>query len=231
MDTHTFNVPSDWRQNWPLSKLAGCRVEITLDDGDLVDLRAWTDTSATHVLIDTAELESAELSAVIEVYLWAPAARQLGAEAGTAAASWTCDGNSDVAECARVLAMLRDGDPQAFDYLPTTPNLSGEFADDPTPASIMADVVGTGANNYSDDDLGELMDALATAWEDGVSETFGSACEAELIKVCGDEPAPENCPRCGSFDTLHSGHGREGQEQRYCQGCDLHYQIFTMGEE
>lgn len=102
-------------------------------------------------------------------------ARELGRDAGRAAGTWAADGNSDVEERRRVLAMLEDGDPEAWDYLPNRPNLSGEFADDLTPAKL-ADELGF------EDATSEMIDALADAYEEGVSETFESACEEELRK-------------------------------------------------
>jgi hypothetical protein len=63
-----FNVPTDWRKEWPLSKLAGCTVEVAeSDNGDLVDLRVTSNTSNLS-LADTSEVESAELSAAKEKY-------------------------------------------------------------------------------------------------------------------------------------------------------------------
>ena len=109
---------------------------------------------------------------------WAREALQLGQDAGIAAASWCFDGNSDPAERGRVLAMLRDGDPMAFDYLPSMPNLSGGWADDPTPLSLARDITG------DDDPSPELIDTLADTWESGVALTFESECERLLTAFC-----------------------------------------------
>jgi hypothetical protein len=110
---------------------------------------------------------------------WINEAKALGTEHAESAASWTFDGNSDQAEWARVLAMMQDGDPAAFDYLPQQPNLSGEWADDLTPDSLYEQVTGKDASLA----IGTvLIDALAAAYEDGVSEAFGPACEAQLIE-------------------------------------------------
>lgn len=104
-------------------------------------------------------------------------AYEMGRDAGRAAATWSCDGNSDINERRRVLAMLNDGDPEAYDYLPNTPNLSGEWADDPTPNSLAYDL------GYSAGDE-DVISQIAEEWERGVSETFMTACERELIKFC-----------------------------------------------
>ena len=68
---------------------------------------------------------------------WIDKAYSVGVDRANMAASWTYDGNSDVEERARVLAMLRAGDPVAHDYLPRRPDLSGEFADALTPLSLV----------------------------------------------------------------------------------------------
>lgn len=114
-------------------------------------------------------------------------ARARGEDAAKAAASWVTDGNSDVAERARVLAMLRDGDPAADDYLPARPDLSGEYADELTPTRLFEEIIGRppeldGLDVESRD--GGTLDQLADAFEEGVSETFTLACEAELIRFC-----------------------------------------------
>lgn len=100
-------------------------------------------------------------------------ATELGRVAGRNAGSWAADGNTSADHIRRVLALLEDGDPQASDYLPTYPDLSGEWSDNPTPTSLAIEIMGHGAS--SDDE-----DELCSAFEDGVSETFESACEAEL---------------------------------------------------
>jgi hypothetical protein len=105
------------------------------------------------------------------------AAYELGANAAKNAASWSTDGNSDPSERARVLAMIIAGDGEAFDYLPAQPNLSGEWADAPTPRSLAYEVGYEGID-------GEILDAISNAWETGAEEHFETACEAELIRFC-----------------------------------------------
>lgn len=99
-----------------------------------------------------------------------------GIEAADAAASWVTDGNESDESRRRKLAMMEEGDPAVYDLLPARPNLSGEYADDPTPQSLARDV--TGLDDFSE--TPELVDQIAEAFEDGVSETFELACEAEL---------------------------------------------------
>jgi hypothetical protein len=119
---------------------------------------------------------------------WIAEARELGVDAAKDAASWVYDGNSDREERARVLAMLRDGDPAAYECLPRRPDLSGEYAGDPTPRSLYEDVTGD-PSGRSEEEEQETADALADAFEEGVSDTFDSECERLLIEFCegGDQ--------------------------------------------
>ena len=124
---------------------------------------------------------------------WCGEAYNLGRDAGIAAASWCYDGNSDPAERARVLAMLRDGDPEAFDYLPREPNLSGEWADEATPASVCEAILpdtstdGETTGEWFDRTVSaDLCDALCDAWERGASDAFFLECERLLIAFCED---------------------------------------------
>lgn len=103
-------------------------------------------------------------------------AYKLGVAAAEAAASWAADGNSDPAAIRQTLAMLEQGDPEAYDRLPAYPDLSGEWADAPTPHSLARDI--TGEPDTSERVIGLLMDE----WERGVSETFEDACVAELTR-------------------------------------------------
>jgi hypothetical protein len=70
-------------------------------------------------------------------------AYELGAEHAHNAASWVIDGNTQQEAIVRLVKMMDDGDPELFDWLPREPNLSGELADDPTPTSLYAEIVGT----------------------------------------------------------------------------------------
>lgn len=111
------------------------------------------------------------------------AAHALGVEAAKTAASWATDGNTSEEHYRRVLTMLEDGDPRAEEYLPARPDLSGEWADAPTVRSLYGEVTGRELPDAGDEGLsfetehGALMDAIADAWEAGVSETFEHECE------------------------------------------------------
>lgn len=88
-------------------------------------------------------------------------ARQLGAEIGAAAATWADDfsgwSDDDLA------TFCEDDDPEIMDRF-TVPNLSGEWADDPTP-NTLADDIGIRRDS-------RLMDDACSAWEDGCSDAF-----------------------------------------------------------
>ena len=112
---------------------------------------------------------------------WEAEAFRLGQEAARAAASWTADDHA-----ARVLAMLEAGDPEAENYLPARPDLSGEWADAPTPRSLFEEVTGLDAHaeaTFNQDAYQDVLGQLCEAWERGVAETFEAVCEAELRKV------------------------------------------------
>lgn len=116
---------------------------------------------------------------------WLAAAKQLGQDHANNAASWSYDGNSDREERGQVLEMLAAGDPAAWEYLPPAPNLSGEFAGELTPQRLAVQIVGSDLDNIEDEST--LIDELCNAYEEGVDETFESACEIELIEFCEEK--------------------------------------------
>lgn len=103
-------------------------------------------------------------------------AYQLGKDAAESAASWATDGN-DTDESRRAkLAVVTGEDYRAENLLPPMPDLSGEWADGPTPASLARDITG------EDDPDNYTVDTIADAFEAGVSDHFYPAIEAELRK-------------------------------------------------
>lgn len=117
---------------------------------------------------------------------WERQAFELGQQAARDVATWTVDGNTPPEHARRVLAMLEDGDPEAFDHLPTRPSLSGEWADDPTPRSLFEDVTDLDAHaeaTWNVDAYSAVVEALCDAYERGVDETFEAACGAELRRI------------------------------------------------
>lgn len=98
-------------------------------------------------------------------------ARRLGREAGENAASWCIDGNTTDETKARIIRGYDDGDPEIMDMF-RLPDLSGEYADGPTPRSLAEDI------GIEEDD--ERMDGACTAWEEAVSKSFWR----ELIHAC-----------------------------------------------
>jgi hypothetical protein len=117
------------------------------------------------------------------------------------------DGNTSAEHIVRVLAMLDDGDPQAEEYLPAMPNLSGEWADAPTPASLYEEIVGASFHDAMNDAglasetlVGLVADAIADAWEAGVSSTFEPECE-RILRAMASQP----CVCAGTGD--HTGQG------------------------
>ena len=66
-------------------------------------------------------------------------AAELGREAGENAASWFFDGNSEMITAENIIVMAAEGDPALWDMLPTV-DLSGEWADGPTPTTLAEDI-------------------------------------------------------------------------------------------
>jgi hypothetical protein len=141
------------------------------------------------------------MSTATERAAWIEAATEDGREAGRTAASWIIDGNATDGHYARLLRMMDDGDPALSDYLPTRPNLSGEWDSDLTPIGLYEETTGL---VHSDEEqaaglgyetlVGSLVDALANAWEEGASETFASECERLLREAL---PPDMTCGHCG----------------------------------
>lgn len=98
------------------------------------------------------------------------AAEQAGREHGEAAASWYFDGDTPRETYERVLWGIEDGDPEVMDTFPASP-LSGEWAGDPTPASVLEDL------DVAEDD--PAADEYLTAYEDG----FYAAVHDEIERV------------------------------------------------
>jgi hypothetical protein len=117
-------------------------------------------------MTDTAEHEPA----------YVRQARYLGADTAMAAATWVEMDESDAT------SILEDIDPEVLDRYPE-PNLSGGFADDPTPVSLAHDV---GAN---DGDIafwgGDLLGPVCDAWEQGRDEVWNDALQAVALRTLG----------------------------------------------
>jgi hypothetical protein len=95
-------------------------------------------------------------------------ARQAGAEHGKAAASWYFDGNTSDETYAAVVRGIEEGDPAVLDTFPSGP-LSGEWADDPTPRSVLEEL--------DVDAEDESQDEYLQAYEDGFYEASSDEIE------------------------------------------------------
>lgn len=98
------------------------------------------------------------------------AAKRMGREAGESAASWYVFHDENAK--ANVLRGIRDGDPAIMDTFPY-PNLSGEWADAPTPKSLAEDI---GLDPESEQ-YDWLIDAICTEWEDAARDAVESEIE------------------------------------------------------
>ena len=113
-------------------------------------------------------------------------AYDLGAEHARATASWVTDGNTSESTVSALLEDLTNG---VYDFLPTAPNLSGEYADDLTPRRLFEDVTGMDAHaeaTWNADAYHAYLEALCDAYEAGVSDTFETECERILRAALED---------------------------------------------
>lgn len=94
----------------------------------------------------------------------------MGAEHGEIAASWYFDGNTTEDTYRAVLQGIEDNDPAILDTFPSAP-LSGEWADAPTPATVL-DALGV---SEDDDAAPEYLDAY--------EQSFYSASADEIERV------------------------------------------------
>lgn len=108
----------------------------------------------------------------IKMQEWRAEAERLGEEAARSAATWVTNGNESDESRRRKLQRIEDEGYVPGEIL-LAPNLSGEFADSPTPQSLLRDIVGPDADP-------DLADELATAWEEGVEAEFEGAVTREL---------------------------------------------------
>lgn len=115
-----------------------------------------------------------------QVQAWIQAARDLGAEHATSAATWITDGNdTDDSRRAKLRTIENDG----IGAVICAPNLSYEWADDLSPHRLYGEITGRSHEDRiaeDEDSDGEIMNALCDAYERGVSEVFEDACVREL---------------------------------------------------
>lgn len=111
------------------------------------------------------------------------AARERGEDAAKAAATWC---TTEPGQARLLLDAMQAGedlhDPgvERDVHLPSYPNLSGEWADGPTPLSLARDIVGEEVLEHEDP---ELADWIAEAYDEGVDKVFLPACRARLEAV------------------------------------------------
>lgn len=105
------------------------------------------------------------------------AAKEAGNNYGIAAASWyeINDGNA-----ARIIKGIDEGDPEVYDSFPSAP-LSGEWAGDPTSASVLEEI---NAPKSLDD---SERDALLTAYEDAFLQAVQDEIERRARYYLEDE--------------------------------------------
>jgi len=127
------------------------------------------------------------------------AARRDGAEAGRNAASWCTDGNTTLETYRAILRGIEDGDPAVLDAY-RVPDLSGEYADAPTPSDL-AERYGreiaeeteeekTEDSRLEEEQAANEAEPAAPPWLAALSadlQPLGQALESAMN--AGDEPA------------------------------------------
>ena len=96
---------------------------------------------------------------------------KMGLGAGRDSGSWVLDGNSTQADAQAILDGIETGDPEVMDLMPSP--LSGEWADDPTPHTLAADLGLEAEDGETDAALSEACDA----YEAGFSQGFWEVVE------------------------------------------------------
>ncbi len=112
-----------------------------------------------------------------DLHLAEKEAERLGTIAGSNAAEWFAQdswggrvtrGKKEAAE-----SFIRNFDEGNEYFLPDAPNLSGEWADSETPASLMCELLGEDWEEVPE--YVEAQDELCQAWEDACCEAFYSS--------------------------------------------------------
>lgn len=124
-------------------------------------------------------------------------AEQLGRERGREAGSWAFDGNSTREAAIRFLVGIEVGDPEVTDALhEMMPTLSGEWADDLTPALLYEACTGKSLEDYyeanPDDDsdwatAAWFQSELCDRWEEGARRGLEESASEEAMAVLGAE--------------------------------------------
>lgn len=131
--------------------------------------------------------KSACIHTITMTYLNAPhqynqQAYARGEDAAKAAASWVIDGNTSREHIKRMVKWFDDGDPQLDQYLPSYPNLSGEWSNGLTPAKLYEEITGTELLPNSNNIVGMLAECaeISEAFNEGVADHFRPECERIL---------------------------------------------------
>lgn len=117
--------------------------------------------------------------------MWRKEAASAGRIAGEAAASWL-DPVNDEQACKMLLAIVTGDDTDWF--MPRTPDLSGEYAGDPTPQSVFRDV--TGGIEVDGEEVAEeqdLVEWVCLAWEEAADSRMQEMVELRLRQYLAPE--------------------------------------------
>lgn len=111
-------------------------------------------------------------------------AANMGQNAGRSAGTWYF-GTGASREQARAVAQgIIDGDPEILDTFPTAP-LSGEWADDPTPTSVLAAIYDSCGIEQTNS--GEHDDVILGEWEAAYVQAAEQQIEREALAMLADD--------------------------------------------
>jgi hypothetical protein len=104
-------------------------------------------------------------------------AYERGRKAAESAATWT-ELPAPPMTVERLIDMIEADEGDQWEYLPTRPDLSGEWSGSETSQSLADATCGRQACK----DAPMLLDALCDAWERGVADAWLPACARELVR-------------------------------------------------
>lgn len=107
-------------------------------------------------------------------------AEALGLEHGRNSGTWVIDGSTTFETAFAILRGFEDGDPMALDMAPAP--LSGEWAGDPTPASILAEL----DVDDDDDSADDLLTEYELAFDHGYWDTVCDSARSVLLARHGE---------------------------------------------
>ena len=146
----------------------------------------WQDSMRAAIVAcrEAATMVEALEDVLLDIQLdsWSMQARERGESSAKDRALLVSD-QLTPQKAAAVVSLIDDEDPEREELLPAMPDLSGEWAGEPTGMSLMLEIVGRqgveeieadGAEG--DERIGVIVQALSDAWEAGRDAVFFTEC-------------------------------------------------------